>query len=145
MSATDFRMTIFERVRELALPQGHYLLVGSGILEALGIRPAKDLDILVSPELFEALKAEGHKEDPEFLQKYNRRALKTAQAEFYIDFYAGDYHPDPTDLIQKALVIEGIPFLPLGELLSFKKELNRPKDFEDIKLIEAYLNEKKQA
>lgn len=39
------KFNIFEKVKELNLPSGKYVVVGSGILDAMGIRPASDVDI----------------------------------------------------------------------------------------------------
>ena len=41
-------MTIFQRVRNLHFPLGEYVIIGGGILEALGIRDTRDLDIVVT-------------------------------------------------------------------------------------------------
>lgn len=38
--------------------------------------------------------------------------------------------------------IEGIPVYTLNEIIQSKKRLGRPKDIEDIKLIEEYINNK---
>jgi len=45
-------MNIFERVKKLNLPLGEYVVIGGGILEALGIRNTNDVDIIVVPKLF---------------------------------------------------------------------------------------------
>jgi hypothetical protein len=38
------------------------------------------------------------------------------------------------------ILINGLPFIKLEELIKFKTELGRSKDFDDIRLIEDYLN-----
>ncbi len=50
---------IFSCVKTLNLPFGEYVVVSSGTLEALGIRPTRDLDIAVTSKLFEKLRTEG--------------------------------------------------------------------------------------
>ena len=42
---------IFKEIAALNFPVGHYLIAGGGIMAARGIRPAYDLDILVTEEL----------------------------------------------------------------------------------------------
>lgn len=45
-------VSLIERIKELRLPEGQFMVSGSGILDVLGIRSAEDIDLLVSPELF---------------------------------------------------------------------------------------------
>ena len=52
-------MNIVERIKKLNLPVGHYVVVGSGVMDALGMRPAHDIDIAVTPELFKTLRTSG--------------------------------------------------------------------------------------
>ena len=44
-------MNIIEKAKKLNFPAGEYVIVGSGTLDALGIRQANDLDVAVLPEL----------------------------------------------------------------------------------------------
>jgi hypothetical protein len=44
----DKKLNIFEKVKELNLPFGKYVVVSSGVLDALGIRSASDVDIAVT-------------------------------------------------------------------------------------------------
>lgn len=53
------RMDIFYEVEKLNLRKNEFVVLGSGILAALGIRNADDIDLLIQPELFEKLKKEG--------------------------------------------------------------------------------------
>jgi predicted nucleotidyltransferase len=137
-------MTIFERIRALNLPVGSYVVGGSGVLEALGIRKVGDLDVLVSKGLFESFAQAGMKEDETFFNKYGRRTIKISESvEIYNDFVAGKYRFEPEELIERAVMIEGVPFISVEDLLMYKRELNREKDFKDIELIEKYLTSKK--
>jgi hypothetical protein len=52
---------IVSRVKELNLPLGEYCVFGSGVLEIYGIRKAKDVDLLVTENLYNKLKKEGWK------------------------------------------------------------------------------------
>ena len=58
-------MGIIERVKKLRLPFGQYVVIGSGTLDALGIRRAVDIDIAVLSELHAALRATGEWEEYE--------------------------------------------------------------------------------
>jgi hypothetical protein len=52
---------IIDRVKTLNLPEGTYVVFGSCPLALAGIREAKDIDLLVSKEIFEQLKTSGWK------------------------------------------------------------------------------------
>ncbi len=52
-------MDIVAEVRKLNLPPGRYVVVGSGLMHQLGLREAKDVDLAVTPEFFETLRASG--------------------------------------------------------------------------------------
>lgn len=135
-------MTIFERVRELNLPFGQYVVIG-GAMEAHGIRPARDVDIVVNDELFEELKRRGWKRKWLFFKLLGIFRCKVLidgkGAEAFSNYKYKKYVPDTDDLIKNAEMIEGLPFLPLTELMKFKKELARKKDLRDINLITEYL------
>lgn len=51
------------------------------------------------------------------------------------------YPTSTVEAITSAMIIDGIYFMNLEELKKFKTALGRDKDFADIVLIDAYLNE----
>jgi hypothetical protein len=128
---------IFEEVKSLNLPAGKYVVVGSGPMVVKGLREFNDIDILVNEDVFEKLSKEpGWK-----LSKgeAGRKVLKKDIFEIDKIFWCKDYQPDTNELIKNAEMINGIPFLPLSELIKFKEQLGRRKDLQDIKLINSYL------
>lgn len=135
-------MNIIEDVRKLNLPDGEYLVLGSGILGALGIREIGDIDLLVSSCVFDKLRAEGWDYDEIEIEGQMREHLSRGDVEVYRDFWYGGNHPDPAILIAGPEMIDGIPFLSLQKLAEIKRILARPKDLRDIELIETYLSEK---
>ncbi len=133
-------MNIFEAVRELNFPDGKYIVVGSGILAAKGIRETNDLDIIVTPDLFEKLKSEEWTVYPWTKESISGRDwLKKNNVEAYIQLSRKTGGISAEELLKNAEVINGIPFITLEQLVDFKREYGRPKDFDDIKLIEEYL------
>ncbi|HQK63568.1 MAG TPA: hypothetical protein PLF16_00285 [Candidatus Staskawiczbacteria bacterium] len=132
-------MNIFEEVRNLNLPIGEYVIVGSGPMAAREIRDFKDIDILVSEKLYDEL----IKKDWKVVEiegvggKF--KVLKKGIFEVNTTLWHGDYKPNTEDLIKKAEIICGMPFLPLPELIKFKTALGREKDQKDIELINNYL------
>ena len=132
-------MNITERIKKLRLPLGQYVIVGSGILEALGIRSANDVDIAVTPELFKKLQTSGVWEEEE---RYGKLFLKQEGIDIIPQLSWSDYPTTTAEAITSALVIEDIPFMNLEELKRFKSALGREKDRVDIALIETYQREK---
>lgn len=134
-------MTIFERIKRLKLPQGQYAVFGSALLEVWGLRKAADLDIIVTPELFEDLKKKGWKEKQGngflILQKYD--ADVTTIQNKPTD---GDYCPDRLELIKNAAIIQDCPFVAIEEVIACKTAYGREKDIKDIKMIKKYLKDK---
>lgn len=138
-----YKDDILERIRRLELPQKEYVVVGSGALAVRDIRPAGDIDLIVTPQLFEVLKSRGWEElqwDKPGME--GKIWLKNDQAEAVTEMFSG-LRKDITvsDLLSMNEVeaIEGIYFLSLPILAHFKKEYGREKDLADVRLIESYL------
>lgn len=130
---------MFEILKELNFPQGDYVVVGGGVLEAHGIRKTDDLDILVTPQLFQKLRLEGWLElsMPKLkLKRYLDGPIR--KIELYLDVNAGHFHPTTEELISRSSNIQGFSFLRLEDLLQFKLAYNRPKDLKDVELILNY-------
>lgn len=137
-------MDIFKKLEELNFPKGEYVVVG-GAMAAHGIREAHDLDILVMPNLYLKL------QDGGYIQSRQERDLRTSRlildkedVQILPNFMFGNYTSDTKKLIEEADIIKGFPFIKLSELAKFKKELGRPKDINDILLINEYLNKNSQ-
>jgi hypothetical protein len=133
-------MNIFEEVRKLNLPEGEYLVVGSGTLAAHQIREFKDIDLLVTRPLFEELRTRGWEFGEKKIEGRTRAVLYKGIAEAHADFWYSGKTRDVSEMIANAELIEGIPFLPLRDLLEIKRVFGRPKDVDDVALIENYMS-----
>jgi hypothetical protein len=134
------RKEILEKIKTLNFPLGQYVVIGSGLLAILKIRPAKDIDISVLPELYEKLyKSEKWQKE----KRWDKVFLKKDNIEINPQLSWSDYKTSTEEAIKSATIIDNIPFLNLGELKKFKEALGRDKDKEDIKLIDDYLNNSK--
>ena len=138
-------MEISDRVRALDLPLGKYVVVG-GAMEAFGIRKAKDLDIVVTEDLFQELIKKGWKlcECEKCRTKQQQgstdRILKGDGVDILSEFSCDDrYFADTDWLIKNAAIIDGVPYIQLEELMKWKKAAAREKDLKDIILIEEFL------
>ncbi len=131
-------MSIFFKVKKLNLPFGEYAVFGSGVLEAHNIRKAKDIDFIITKNLFQKLKNSGWTES-----KYNDKIIEFNGFQALHDWSYKEYKPNTNELIKNADIINGIPFVQLQEVYKFKKAMGRPKDLVDLKLIEKYLKYRK--
>ena len=132
-------MNIFKKLKQLNLPLGEYVLVGSGPLAARGIREASDLDIAVTRKLLEELIASKKFRK---IKKYGRLFLEAENLDIITQLDWDDYPTKVEEAIKTADIINGFPFLNISETIKFKKALGRKKDFKDIKLLEDYYKNK---
>lgn len=145
MTKTGYTFTpcthIFERIKKLGLPKGQYAVFGSSLLDVMGIRPAGDLDVIVTPKLFQKLKDKGYKWE----QWQGIELIYHGEAEIAtnqtVSPYGGSYMPDREKLIKEAVFIEGCPFVRIEEVITCKADYNREKDRKDIAAINKYLAE----
>lgn len=132
-------MNIFEEVKKLNLSVGKYVVIGSGVMSARGIRDFKDVDILVARDIFDELRKDKKWREEKLPDGGN--VLKWGVYELDADLHcSSNYHPETEKIIKEAEIINGIPFMPLKELIKFKTALGREKDFKDIELIKEFLN-----
>jgi len=130
------------KIKALNFSVGEYAVVGSAVLEVLGIKKSKDTDILVSDNLFEKLKLTGKYQQEE---RYGKLfLLSDNNVDISNRFFVGNYNPDEKILINSSFLVEGVPFVQLEEIIKFKKEIGSEKDLLDIKLIEEYLKTKQK-
>ena len=130
-----YNMNIIKKIKKLNLPADKYVIIGSGILDALGIRPAVDVDISVTKDLYNKLLETGEWGKEE---RYGKIFLKKDIFEVNPRLDWENYKTTTEDANRTAMFIEGIPFLNLDELCKFKLALGREKDIKDILLIKKY-------
>jgi len=126
---------LLDKLKKLNLPDGEYAVYGSGPLAVREIREAKDLDVIVTDNLYQKLK-EKYPKDSKW------EMLKIEEIEIHPSWA---WEPKITDLkgvIKRAEVIKGLRFVRLDDLLNCKKKMGREKDFDDIKLIENFMKNK---
>lgn len=143
MDSSENRPSVFDRIRALNFPMGKYIVVG-GVLEVHGIRPANDIDIVVPRKFFEELAEKPEYQLMDFTYPDDRKNwLKGDGVDIMPGFSYNDlYRPVTEELIANADIIDGLPFIPLKELMKWKKAANREKDQRDVILIEAYLTQR---
>lgn len=130
---------LFQRVKELKLPTGKYVLFGSAPLGIRGLKNCHDIDVVVTEDLW-----------GEFVVK-DGWVLKTGPSgdeylwnndiELWRGWKPGEW--DISELINEAEIINGLPFVKLDYVVECKKLSAREKDLKDIAIIEKFLRTKK--
>jgi hypothetical protein len=130
---------IIAKVKTLNWPKGSYAVFGSCPMAVAGIRESSDIDFLVTPGLFASLKAAGWKE---LVKGSNDKPLVFEDFEAHAQWDFSSYKPTLEQLLATATVVDDIPFASLEEVRKWKLASGRPKDLEDIELIDQYLKNK---
>lgn len=127
---------IITKVKQLNFPQGEYVIFGSCPMALAGIRESSDIDMLVSPQLFDKLVADGwttlHKAPGD-------EPLVKDDFEAHANWNFSSYQPTLAELLKTATVVDDIPFASLAEVRAWKKSSGRPKDLVDVQSIDKYL------
>lgn len=130
--------SILDRIRALALPDDQYVVAGSGVMDALGLRESRDIDLIVTPELFEELRVRGWRRFTE----HDEYVLKYGDAEALLTFPHDGRAMTRDDLLAHSVQIEEVTFVSPEFLRDWKQAKQRPKDIKDIGLLEEYLRGK---
>jgi hypothetical protein len=135
------KQEIIQKVRELHLTDGSYIVFGSCPLAAVGIREANDIDLLVSEETLQKLIGDGWQK---LAKGQNDNPYVRDVFEAHTKWNFSSYQPTLEGLLKTATVIEGVPFASLEEVRKWKVSSGRPKDFVDIELIDQPLVNKEK-
>jgi hypothetical protein len=128
---------IIAKVKALDLSPGEFIVFGSCPLAGAGLRLASDIDLLVSDKVLDELKIKGWQQVPN-AESITAYTLDVFEA--YTVWAGSSYRPTLAHLLDTADYLQGIPFASLLEVRQWKQALGRPKDIEDIALIDGYLS-----
>jgi len=132
------------------VPNESYALGGSAVLALRGLRAIRDLDIYVSPEFYRQLLGwnwtewEPNPHDPvgfnrqKYLMKVQDHITCTAAREW--KHQGAPQRIEVQEFITEPEMVEGFPCIPLHVIFEWKKIVGRPKDVQDIQLIEEFLS-----
>jgi hypothetical protein len=116
------------------LPKNKTLIFGSAVLALHGIRENKDLDVMVTEDIFKKLAYNGlFIEGVASTSKEKYYHTKNEKLEVYSSL--GRIRTSVDKLIDKADKIDGYLFLSLEDIKKWKKAMGREKDLEDLKLL----------
>ena len=125
---------LFKKVKDLKLPTGKYALFGSAPLGIRGLRDCRDIDIVVTQDLWDEYMDKGWEMKT---MTHGGQYLLNGDIELWKDWKPGEW--DIEELIAEAEMIDGLSFVRLEKVLEGKKLSGREKDFEDIKKIKKFL------
>ncbi|WP_336113505.1 hypothetical protein [Streptomyces sp. PTD9-10] len=123
---------LFAALAALKLPRGEYVVCGSAALYVRGLRARMgDLDVLARGEAWERALALGAPEAT--VSGYGLRVVHPTASIEIMDRWTPGWSTDR--LIDDADVIDGVPFMRLGDVLRWKIAAARPKDHADVAAI----------
>lgn len=128
---------LIQKIKELDINPKDYIVIGSGLLGALGIREVDDIDLVLGERVFRQLELSRDWERKDYDD--GSYYLIDGILEIGLDWDSKDALPNLNDLKSSEVIVESVPFVGPDRLMSWKKKKGRPKDLEDIKLLEAYL------
>ena len=133
------RETFADKVKALNLPLDQIIVIGSGILDQLEIRPASDIDLAASSDLMKKLS----EESGDWIKKfgYNQRfyfVKDDGSAEVWDGWEFDGQVVSYDDLLDYVVEYDGVRFVNLEFLSRWKKWRSLEKDTQDVKLIDEW-------
>ncbi len=130
--------TFAERVKELGLPLDQIIIIGSGILDQLGIRQSADIDVATNRAVLEEIaRSDGWVEK---LDKNQRQYLvkHDGSVEIWDGWEIDGRVVEYDELLDYAVEYDGVKFVSLDFLRRWKNWRGREKDMQDVKLIDEW-------
>ena len=130
--------TFADRVKELGLPLEQIIVIGSGILDQLGIRRAADIDVVTNREVLEEIaSSDGWVEK---LDKNQRQYLvkHDGSVEIWDGWEFDGQVVGYDDLLSHSVVYDNVRFVNLEFLRRWKNWRGREKDIRDVELIDEW-------
>ena len=131
--------TFANKVKALDLPLDQIIVIGSGILDQLGIRSASDIDLAASSDLMKKFS----EESGDWIKKFddNQRfyfVKGDGSAEVWDGWVFDGQAVSYDDLLDYAVKYDGVRFVDLEFLRKWKSWRGREKDVRDVELIDEW-------
>ena len=128
-----------EQLKALELPVGESMVMGSGVLGALGIREARDADIVVSTRVYAQLREAGWRERVFRSGSIEQFGLEHGCFQVFSDWTDSDgVRKVVEELLSDADIIDGIAYNSLDKLYAYKLRRGLDKDLKDLELIKKF-------
>lgn len=133
---------IKEVLSDIGLNSNNSVVIGSGILSALDIRNSKDIDVIVSNNMFDKLSRTRHFE---LQSSHGKDVLVSGDLEIRNSWSVLGENWNLERLVSQSVIIKGVRYITLDFLFRVKKDWAkgsspRQKDNRDVELIRSYLN-----
>ena len=133
------RETFADKVKALNLPLDQIIVIGSGILDQLGIRSASDIDLAASSDLMKKLS----EESSEWIKKFddNQRfyfVKDDGSAEVWDGWEFNGQVVSYGELLSQLVEYDDVRFVDLKFLRKWKSWRGREKDVRDVELIDEW-------
>lgn len=128
-------MSVIARAKQLGIPSDQYVVIGSGLLDAWGLRAAADVDLVVSDEVFDRLSRD---ETFEKYTKHSQEVLVRGVYEIWRTWGEGSAATFES-LWRGGITVEGVRFVSPDYLMTWKRTRGEAKDLQDVALIEGKL------
>lgn len=121
---------VLEIVSNLKLDKNAFWIVAGSAMCIYGLRQeTNDVDLGCTSRLADELEKQGH---PAEYVSGGRQFTIGENVEIFENF-----------LFDRVVIVDDLPVISLQGLLEMKRKIGRPKDFDDIKVIEQYLKEQR--
>jgi hypothetical protein len=129
------------KLSRLGLTADNAIVIGSGILQALGIRSSNDIDVVVNTTEFDRLRKTGKFKES---TSHGLPVLTLKPFEIRNAWSVLGRDRDFDDLSEDSAILDGVRYISLEFLLAVKKSWldsgeARDKDVADVRLMETYL------
>ncbi|MEO8691194.1 MAG: SulP family inorganic anion transporter, partial [Candidatus Saccharimonas sp.] len=130
---TGPKATIAERIERLKLAKDSYVAVGSAILDALGLRAATSIDIVVGPDTYATYRK--RKDWREFTQANDKKTLSHDSYNLMTSWDGSSLK----QLLSRSWLTGGVRVMSIDRLIQGKRHIARRKDLADIELLKEFL------
>lgn len=133
MNQNNARRSTVEMVDQLDLVSDYYVVIGGGVMEALGLRSTVDVDLVVSDDVYRYFRDTKHWQ--EYTQDNGKRILSHDGYNIMRSWMGKNLRA----LKKHAFLYHEVSFMSVEDLIECKQHLGRAKDLADIKLLQRYL------
>lgn len=130
-SQPGVRRSTIDMVKRLKLPDESYVVIGGGVLEALGLRDTMDVDMVVNKTIYKQFHERGWKE---YVHDDGKRILSHRGYKLMTSYVGRDIGR----LLRHSFTKDGVHFIGIDDLIKSKEQFGRAKDLEDIALLRHY-------
>ena len=131
-------MRTADELKRLDIGSDDYIVVGSGVMGALGVRQTDDLDLCVSQKTYDRFKDLGWEEK---VWPQGAPTIHSGTVDMGTDWGDDKIIYAFEDLKKHTVEINGVTYVSLEFLRFWKVNKGRDKDLKDVEMIDRYLKE----